>query len=264
MELLKKGSKGENVRKVQKALNIDADGIFGPNTEKAVIAYQKSVGLKPVDGIVGPQTWAKLFGDEKPQEEINITKGYINTHISHSPGRPLKYIVIHYTAGSTSKAGSALVTRNVFLKRKASADFVVDDATIVQINPDIRNYFTWNCGDAKNPYSGGGKLYGKATNKNTIGIEVCSNLKPGASSKYANHVGWYYTDASLNNTLKLVRYLMSKYNIPLSNVVRHYDVSGKLCPGIIGWNDAPIYDFVGNKTGGKNNSKAWDVFKCKI
>ena len=62
---LKKNSRGSSVRELQEKLNslgFDcgvADGIFGKNTLKAVKEFQKSQGIK-VDGIVGPQTWAKL------------------------------------------------------------------------------------------------------------------------------------------------------------------------------------------------------------
>lgn len=63
--LLKNGSRGEDVRRLQeilKQLGFDPgpiDGIFGPKTEAAVKAFQKKYGLV-VDGIVGPQTWRKL------------------------------------------------------------------------------------------------------------------------------------------------------------------------------------------------------------
>jgi len=52
---VRKGSKGETVKAVQKALGAKADGVFGPGTEAAVIAWQRSRGLVP-DGIVGPST----------------------------------------------------------------------------------------------------------------------------------------------------------------------------------------------------------------
>lgn len=54
--LLKRGSKGEDVKVVQKFLNITADGIFGPATESAVKDLQKKNKLT-ADGIVGPYTW---------------------------------------------------------------------------------------------------------------------------------------------------------------------------------------------------------------
>lgn len=57
--LLKKGSKGDDVKKVQSFLKLTADGIFGSNTEAAVKAWQAANGLT-ADGIVGDKTWAKM------------------------------------------------------------------------------------------------------------------------------------------------------------------------------------------------------------
>lgn len=59
MTTLKKGSKGADVVTLQKKLNLQPDGIFGPLTEEAVEEFQKNNGLT-VDGIVGPKTWEKL------------------------------------------------------------------------------------------------------------------------------------------------------------------------------------------------------------
>jgi peptidoglycan LD-endopeptidase CwlK len=58
--VLKKGSKGKEVERVQRALGIKVDGDFGPATENAVRAYQKRKGLS-ADGIVGPNTWYMIF-----------------------------------------------------------------------------------------------------------------------------------------------------------------------------------------------------------
>ncbi len=58
--LLKLGSKGENVKKVQEKLGIDPDGDFGPNTEKILKQWQVKNGLDD-DGIVGDNTWSKMF-----------------------------------------------------------------------------------------------------------------------------------------------------------------------------------------------------------
>jgi putative chitinase len=62
--LLKKGSSGEDVKKLQIKLGLTPDaGVaqFGPKTESAVKAWQKANGLTD-DGIVGDTTWGKLFG----------------------------------------------------------------------------------------------------------------------------------------------------------------------------------------------------------
>lgn len=268
METIRKGSRGEAVKTLQTKLGITADGIFGANTETAVKNFQREKGLV-IDGIVGAKTWAALLGrnSEKPNfsdnSDIEIVPAYISTHITKSAGRKIDYIAVHYTAGVSSKAGSAKAVRNVFNKKEsrgASADFAVDDATIVQINPDLRNYYCWSVGDAKNKYSSGGRLYKTATNKNTVSIEICSNLAKGANKDAANHAGWTFTGAALDNARKLIRYLMKKYNVPKANVVRHYDVSGKLCPGVLGWNDEAIYTTAGERTKEKNNSDAWQAF----
>ena len=62
--LLKVGSKGEDVKKLQAKLGLGADGIFGKGPEDAVKSFQTKSGLTP-DGIVGEGTWNKLFGGQQ-------------------------------------------------------------------------------------------------------------------------------------------------------------------------------------------------------
>ncbi len=68
MNTIRKGSKGNDVRKLQELLGVTADGIFGPITKAAVVAYQSANGLK-ADGIVGPLTWGKLLGEKINEAE---------------------------------------------------------------------------------------------------------------------------------------------------------------------------------------------------
>jgi cell wall-associated NlpC family hydrolase len=75
VELLKFGSRGPAVTRVQRALRIAADGIFGPQTRRAVRAFQKRHGLL-VDGIVGPQTRKALF-DRAPAEQRFIRAWWV-------------------------------------------------------------------------------------------------------------------------------------------------------------------------------------------
>jgi len=77
--LLKNGSKGDDVKKLQEKLKLTADGSFGLKTEEAVKAWQKANGLKD-DGIVGDGTWSKLFGVSAPvatvvKEDVVIPSG---------------------------------------------------------------------------------------------------------------------------------------------------------------------------------------------
>jgi len=59
--ILKVGSKGDDVKKLQSKLGLIADGTFGPGTEKAVKKWQIDHDLNP-DGVVGDGTWSKMFG----------------------------------------------------------------------------------------------------------------------------------------------------------------------------------------------------------
>jgi putative chitinase len=77
--LLKNGSKGDDVKKLQEKLKLTADGAFGLKTEEAVKAWQKANGLKD-DGVVGDGTWSKLFGVSAPvvavvKEDVVIPSG---------------------------------------------------------------------------------------------------------------------------------------------------------------------------------------------
>ena len=268
MKTIKLGSKGNAVKKLQQLLNLTVDGNFGPETDKAVKYFQAKNHLI-ADGIVGVKTWEALG-------IIDIESKCIDTSIIYKPlpihitkySRTPKYLAIHFTAGSNSRPGKALSTYNIFINRQASADFVVDDRDIVQFNPDIENYYCWAVGDAKQSSKGGAKFYGKAYNKNTISIEICSTCNPSTATAVnkANHNGWSFTDATLNNTVKLAKMIMKKYNIPIENVIRHYDITGKLCPGLLGWNDEEIYDKnIGKKIVGKwNNSDEWLKFKKRL
>lgn len=63
--MLRRGDHGDAVRTLQQALNrfgygLVVDGDFGPKTDAAVRAFQRSQGIG-VDGIVGPITWSRLL-----------------------------------------------------------------------------------------------------------------------------------------------------------------------------------------------------------
>ena len=185
---------------------------------------------------------------------INIQKCSAFANTTGLTNRNIAYIVIHYTAGSTSRAGAAKNNAVRFANPStgASADFIVDDETIVQYNPDIKNRYCWHCGDNKNPYSMGGKFYGKCGNANSIGIKICCTNPNWKDTEPANTKAWSFTDSVINKAVELTKYLMQTYNIPAERVIRHYDVSGKLCPGIIGWNED------------SGNTTEWKHFKERI
>ena len=167
---------------------------------------------------------------------MTITNKFSTVHTTSKAARAIEYIVIHYTAGVTSKAGSAVNTADYFrtTTTDVSADFTVDDTAVVQYNEDIRNRYTWHCGGSKYNTKGG-SLYGICKNSNSIGIEICCNNSTG-KMQAANDASYSFSGAAVANAEWLVKQLMAEYNIPADHVIRHYDVTGKPCPGIIGWN----------------------------
>jgi hypothetical protein len=60
-KVIRVGSKGAQVKAVQKAVGAVSDGVFGPKTEAAVKVWQKKVGL-PITGIIDSDAWSKIVG----------------------------------------------------------------------------------------------------------------------------------------------------------------------------------------------------------
>ena len=67
----------------------------------------------------------------------------------------------------------------------------------------------------------GAAYFGKCTNSNSIGIELCCYKKNGKVVP---------TPTAIKTAAPLVKYLMKKYKVPASHVIRHFDVNGKICP----------------------------------
>jgi putative chitinase len=71
--LLKLGSEGEDVKKLQVKLGVDPIGKFGPKTEAAVKAWQSQNGLT-ADGIVGDKTWGVIMGESVTSAPVLLTE----------------------------------------------------------------------------------------------------------------------------------------------------------------------------------------------
>lgn len=96
--ILKLGSKGEDVKKLQLKLGVEPVGNFGPKTEEAVKKWQKLNGLTP-DGIVGDLTWKKLFSESVTPKAILTEPVFTNNSglkleklIGHIPQHVLNQI----------------------------------------------------------------------------------------------------------------------------------------------------------------------------
>lgn len=84
----KRGSRGEGVKKIQRALHLYPDGIFGPLTEEAVMAFQAENGLK-VDGVVGDKTMEKMgIAIQSQYTGLKKTKRKVTEIIVHCTATP--------------------------------------------------------------------------------------------------------------------------------------------------------------------------------
>ena len=76
----------------------------------------------------------------------------------------------------------------------------------------------WHCGASSYKHA-------ECRNSNSIGIEMCVRNK---GSQSAESKDWYFEEATVNAAIELTKYLMQKYGVPASNVIRHHDVTGKI------------------------------------
>ncbi len=160
------------------------------------------------------------------------------TPYNHNQGNinRIKYIVIHYV-GAT---GGAEANCKYYAggNRGASAHYFVGfDGEIWQSVED--KDIAWHCGAKtyKHP---------ECRNANSIGIELCVRNK---GSQADTSRDWCFEDATVDAAIELTRYLMQKYNIDADHVIRHYDVTGKICPNPYVYNE------------GKHT---WKAFKAAI
>lgn len=170
------------------------------------------------------------------------------THNTSSRSGKIQYIVIHYI-GATGDAKANIDYYNQKNVNNSSADFYVGHSgDIWQYNPNPLTRYCWAVGGKKQS-NYGGSLYGVAKNANCVSIEMCVKNN---GDRTPNSLDWYFTKETVNTTVELTKYLMKLYNIPADRVIRHFDVNGKFCPGVYGWN-AP-----------SGSEEAWIDFKNRI
>ena len=184
------------------------------------------VGMKVLE--LGP------FGDEyveRKQERMRVSKPDIEVELLtvnpySRPGsktQKIRNIVIHYTANPGT---SAKQNRNYFeglkasKKTRASSHFIVGiDGEIIQCVPTAEVAYASN-----------------NRNSDTVSIETCHLKKDGA-----------YTEDTYNSLVHLTAWLCEKFNLTEEDIIRHYDITGKICPKY----------FV-------DNEEAWSDFKVDV
>ena len=127
-------------------------------------------------------------------------------------GKEVKYIVVHYTAGD----GDTARDNGIYFQRNevgASAHWFVDETMAVASVPE--QFIAWHCG-------GAAYVHPECRNSNSIGVELCSRRDQDGE--------FYFLPETVDNAVELIRELMEKYDVPPERVIRHYDVTNKICP----------------------------------
>jgi peptidoglycan hydrolase-like protein with peptidoglycan-binding domain len=234
--ILKKGSKGNDVKELQRFLGIKDDGNFGPGTEAAVKKWQAANGLT-ADGIVGPATWnamgvATTDASEKVYTTTNgliVNRYYMPTdEYLQGPIKP-EWVFLHHTAGWHNPYNTidnwAKDTRG-----RIATEFVLGgpsvrgnddkyDGVMVQAFPE--GNYGWHLGQC-----GSQKMH-----KNSVGIEVCNfgyvvNGKTYAGTQvtqsqtvelakpFRGHKIWHrYSDAQIESLRLWILWIAERDNI---------------------------------------------------
>ena len=148
----------------------------------------------------------------------------------------IKYIVIHYVGATGGAEANCRYYASKYIG--ASAHYYVGfNGEIWQSVED--GDIAWHCG---------AKTYRhpECRNSNSIGIEMCVRNK---GSQTAESRDWYFEEATVQAAAMLTRELMKKYGVPADHVIRHYDVTGKICPN----------PYVYNHT-----AHTWEAFKAAL
>ena len=202
--------------------------------------------LEPTKGYMYTNTTANIDGidyrfdgygrvTELSQPPIVPNEGFRGYNVSKRT-QPISFIVMHYVGAESTAADNVAYFNKA--DRQASADYFVGHAgEICEYNPDVAKQYSWHCGGGRQS-SQGGSYYGICTNGNSIGVEMCCKKSNGK---------WTFSALTLDAAVRLVKWLMGEYNIPLDHVIRHYDVTGKVCPGVSGWT-APDAEWIAWKS----------------
>lgn len=266
MALLKYKSKGPKVKELQELLNEKGfnagtpDGVFGRGTERAIKAFQRSVGLEP-DGKVGNMTWKAL--EDKPIQtypfdlELDVTRHELKSneyfkevvvkdtiYLHHTAGGPRPDYVIDGWERDKTRRGRVLEVGTAFViggKTEGDKDF--DGLIYIAFDP---KYWAHHLGTKRPKYA---KFNNARLNAKSIAIEICSfgALEQQQDGQFYFDLGsrkiyvpaeevcildkpWRgkkffqkYTTKQLEATKKLILELARKYEIPLEDRVYNRD-----------------------------------------
>jgi hypothetical protein len=236
--ILKKGSRGTEVKLLQEYLEISADGHFGPGTERSVMDWQANNALN-MDGIVGPKTWDAMgLATTDNSEQIYMTPNglQIEQHMlpkgEYKSGPTKKeYLFLHHTAGWQNPfncidswgrdSRGSVATEFVMGGQSVKGNDIEHDGKVVQCIPE--GGYGWHLG----------KNGSQHMHTHSVGIEVCNfgyieNGKTYAGTTvhesqivtldeaFRGHKQWHrYSDAQIESLRLWILYIGERDDIDI-------------------------------------------------
>ena len=179
--------------------------------------------------------------------KIDIIKNLTNRNYSTRTDRKIEYLVIHYYGAFGSAEANTRYFKDVY--RGSSAHYFIDEKGIWQSVEDKND--AWHCGG-----SGVGLLKGICKNANSLGIELRPN-KIDRGSTSSSDLDWYFEPEVLDIAIPFIQQKMEEYGLGIERVVRHGDVTGKLCP-------RPFIGDDGNTYYNESGNQLWAEFIQRI
>lgn len=134
---------------------------------------------------------------------------------------PVEYLVVHYVgAAGTAEQNAAYYGSRADIG--ASAHYFVGHGGEVWQSVEEADT-AWHCGAAS-------YRHGACRNGNAIGVELCCRRRGDLGAGAADTEGWYFEPETVRSAVELCRDIVRRYGLSRERVLRHYDVTGKVCP----------------------------------
>lgn len=209
--------------------------------------------LTKYDNISQTASSDKQQGEQKMGNVVKLAARQIHditaANLSQVPAsrgsNPIQFIVVHYLGVPNAD--------NPYLYGGGyGGHYNVQRNGEIYLAANPRSAVVWHCGGGLQG-SGGHSFHGICGNYNSIGIE-CGVCYTDTSVKSASGDSgqWYFTEETQESLVYLVSKLMDEYGIAADHVIRHYDVTGKICPN----------PYVKNNN--LKTSWTWDQFKANL
>lgn len=197
--------------------------------------YDDLSGVEPTIYTPGYKSDSKK---EEPMRNTNVKKlaapRFIDNRAASKSQVPVwrnksdkKYIVVHYlgVCGQNSELWDNGYGATFTIFWNGDVYYTADYTAV-----------TWQCGGEIQGESRDGsgiaphRFYRQCTNYNSVSIETCVKRTDGKYEGDDNDDKWYFTEESQESLVWAVSKMMDDLNIPIDRVIRHFDVTGKICP----------------------------------